>query len=175
MMMPACFHRFFLLAGAFLLVGCGGASKEADFKGKLVPVSGVVKIDGAPVAGVQIAFVPRSGIGGNPNEALVRIASGTTDSEGKYTLSTHPGGPATKKELEGYSGILPGKYSATFSLWVMPDGTPWEASSNQKQGPAVSGAVEKLPAKLGNPSTTPHSVEIKEGGNTSLNFDLTTK
>jgi len=43
------------------------------------------------------------------------------------------------------------------------------------QGPVLVGVVEKLPPKLGNPQTSGNPVEVKAGGDHSLDFKLKTK
>ncbi|MCA9003919.1 MAG: Ig-like domain-containing protein [Planctomycetaceae bacterium] len=66
---------FFKLTTAALLVCCMGCSGGGD-QVKLAPVSGVVTMDGKPLADVVVIFSPDKG---NPS-------SGRTDSSGKYTL-----------------------------------------------------------------------------------------
>lgn len=60
---------------AFLLPGCGGDSDVPE----LMPVTGVITFDGAPLAGADILFTPTSGQG--------RPASAVTSESGEYTLS----------------------------------------------------------------------------------------
>lgn len=158
-----------------IIAGCAPAAKPPTFLGKLVPVTGVVKIDGEPAAGVEVAFLPASGIGtqNNPNQGQRAVA--TTDEEGEYSLITPPGGTIDLQDLAKYEGALPGKYDATFSLWVMPDGTPWAATPDQKQGPMAAGATAKLPPQLADPRATPHKVDVKADGSNTFNFDLKTK
>lgn len=153
-------------------VGCGSYGTP-DFLGKLTPVEGIVKVNGKPMQGVQVTFVPYQGIRGNKADQSVRLATAVTDDNGKYSLMTPPGGAMQKSKPDLYAGILPGKYAATFSCWVLPDGKPWVAMGEKMdRGPVAMGAVEKLPAQLGNPLTTPHVVDIRESGNFSLDFNL---
>ncbi|MFO0926170.1 MAG: carboxypeptidase-like regulatory domain-containing protein [Gemmataceae bacterium] len=68
--------RFALLAAALalpLLIGCGGSSDMGK-------VSGKVTLDGAPLAGASLEFVPDNG----------RPSTGTTDASGAYTLQYSP-------------------------------------------------------------------------------------
>lgn len=164
-----------LVACGILLLsfaGCGSSGRP-DFLGKLTPVEGVIKVNGKPMQGVQVTFVPYQGIRGNKADQSVRLATAVTDDSGKYSLMTPPGGAIDKKKMDLYAGILPGKYAATFSCWVLPDGKPWSAAGEKMdRGPVAMGAVEKLPPQLGNPLTTPHVVDIKDTGNFSLDFDL---
>jgi hypothetical protein len=63
--------------GVFLLlcVATGGCNRSGL---NLAPVEGVVKLNGAPVEGAGVLFMPSSG----------PFATGTTDAEGKFTLTT---------------------------------------------------------------------------------------
>lgn len=60
-----------LVCALAVCVGC-------DRGPRLVPVSGVVLLDGQPVANAAVLFIPAEG----------RPAEGTTDAEGKFTLQT---------------------------------------------------------------------------------------
>src|SRR5690349_2430461 len=59
------------LAAAILLAGCGGARTS--------PVEGRVLVDGKPVAGASIQFVP---------QGKGRDATGETDKDGQFVMST---------------------------------------------------------------------------------------
>lgn len=171
----AALNRFCLwVLFAAVAVGCGKRVQQPTYTDQLVPVTGIVKVNGLPAEGVEVTLVPEMGGGGNSQGVPARLATGSTDGSGKYSLATPPSGPASARELARFQGALPGKYAATFHLWVAPDGKPWTPSGDLTQGPVVSGAVEKLPPHLGNPASTPYQVEIKSGPNT-LDFELKTK
>jgi hypothetical protein len=70
---------------AAFLTGCGGRGTT--------PVRGLVTLEGAPVAGATVLFMPDGGDGGRP-------ASGFTSSDGTFRLMTY-------RENDG---ALPGKY-----------------------------------------------------------------
>ncbi|HBE66912.1 MAG TPA: hypothetical protein DDW52_02055 [Planctomycetaceae bacterium] len=81
-----------LLLGTLLLfpltfAGCGDPGIGA------IPVSGTVTVDGTAMEGVMVVYTPADGSTG-------RAASGRTDAEGKYTLTT---------EING-DGAIPGEY-----------------------------------------------------------------
>ncbi len=61
-----------------MLIGCGGS----DDGPKLVPVSGVVSLDGKPLPGVGVSFQPDAAKG---NKSVL-VPSGTANAEGKYEL-----------------------------------------------------------------------------------------
>src|SRR3954471_13910998 len=72
----------------FFAVGCGSA--------KTTPVEGVVLLDGKPLAGASIQFVPQ-GAG--------RDATGETDKDGQFVMST----------FQSRDGMLPGNYKVVIS------------------------------------------------------------
>lgn len=67
------------LLASLLLAGCGSNN--------IVPVSGQVTLDGTPLSGVSLTFVPtaESGLGVGPGSMA------KTDAEGKFTLQTVKG------------------------------------------------------------------------------------
>ena len=165
-----------ILLGAMLSwAGCRASGGAAEFMDELVPVTGLVTVDGEPAEGVEVTFVPRQAIGGSTNHPKVQLATAVTDAEGNYSLATPQGGGASEEALAKLNGAVPGKYDATFHLWVLPDGSPDSASPEMTQGPVLVGVVEKLPPKLGNPQTSGNPVEVKAGGGNSLDFKLKTK
>src|SRR2546423_8011399 len=67
---------FFVVAVSF--AGCGGSEK-------IVPVSGVVKLNGQPLANAHVSFQPTAS-GNNPKAGVGSY--GVTDASGKYWLKT---------------------------------------------------------------------------------------
>jgi len=80
-----------LLLAAFFVAGCGS-------KAKTIPTSGVVTLDGEPLADARVTF--------NPLDASGRMAFGNTDSQGRFTLSTFKEG----------DGALAGQYRITVTI-----------------------------------------------------------
>ncbi|MBL8849356.1 MAG: hypothetical protein JNG89_06715 [Planctomycetaceae bacterium] len=91
-----------LLAVSVLLAGCGGSSGRP----RAVAVSGVLTLDGQPVKGARIRFVPVAEGG--------RTAIGDTDDTGKFTLAT----------FEPGDGIVPGEYDADVATNMAAPTTP---------------------------------------------------
>ncbi len=76
-----------------LSVGCGGNSGPTP-----VPVTGQILFQGKPVDDAHVTFHGRTDAGG-------RSASGKTDDQGKFTLTTYKSG----------DGAIPGEYTITVS------------------------------------------------------------
>ena len=80
---------------AVSLPGCGPSYPET------IPVSGTVTLDGQTIAGAAVVFTPEEG----------RQATGTTDSSGRFELSTFRLG----------DGALPGPHRVTVSKTTVGD------------------------------------------------------
>ena len=78
----------------------GCVEPESSKRSALVPVSGQVLLDGDPIAGAKVVFLPQQlfATGGK----LRRVAAGLTDEQGRFHLLT-----------AGQPGASPGKY------WVL--------------------------------------------------------
>jgi hypothetical protein len=132
-----------------LAVGC---SKRPNLPQQF-PVSGTIMLDGKPLAGAGIMFLPRGETRGNGAMAM-------TDPKGKYTLKTDHGGP----------GAPEGEYAVTISKVVNRDGTPYVPNPNV----AEAGERETLPGTYSNSMNTVLTATVPKGGNT-INFELKSK
>src|SRR5947209_14368837 len=81
-----------------LALGCGGSKKFA-------PVSGVVKLNGKPLAGATVGFEPEENDNG-PNQNPT-TSGGKTDDNGAYTLEA----------TTGEKGAVVGKHKVRISLY----------------------------------------------------------
>jgi len=137
-----------LLVGATLialiaaLTGCGNAD--------LGSVSGKVSLDGQPLPGAQVSFMPSKG--GGPS-------FGETDGEGNYTL-TH---------TSGSSGAVLGSH--TVSIVVEEEGE-YDDSGSDEQGRLriTKDKPGKVPARYN--EQTELTADVKAGENT---FDFSLK
>jgi hypothetical protein len=84
------------LMGLMLLPGCGGPS--------MAPVTGRVTFNGKPVGEASITFAPLPKSEGDKEPG--KAATGFTDAEGKYALSTY----------RNYDGALVGKHQVIVAL-----------------------------------------------------------
>jgi hypothetical protein len=98
--------KILLASGILLLAGCGGSDGP-----ELIDVSGVVTMDGSPLANASVGFLPLGeGVGGtSPSYAL-------TDEDGHYVL----------QYSLSRDGALPGKYKVQISSHQVadPDASP---------------------------------------------------
>lgn len=147
MMKYICFGLLTLTAFLVPVAGCGDGTNVA-----LVPASGIVTVAGQPTEGITVTLLRKSG------EGKQHFPSGQTDTAGKFTLRVSP----------TQSGAPVGEYTVLFEKWTLPDGSPIP----EDQSPIDSGAVNQIPERYNDPSTSPESVTIQEGGSENLSFDL---
>ena len=144
------FYRPLLAA---LLVCLAGCSQKNPNLPPQHPVSGVITLDGKPLTGAGVMFLPRGDTRGTG-------AMGMTDDAGKYTLKTDYGGP----------GAPEGEFGVTISKVVNRDGTPYVPNPDV----AEAGERETLPAIYSDSMKTTLSANVPKGGDT-INFDLKSK
>lgn len=134
------------------IAGCGGGGgKPVPKLADPVPVSGLVTLDGQPLADATIMFLPEL-------ESGFHGATGRTDSSGKYELTTDIGNGKTSK------GAIPGKYKVTVSKLIKPDGTPVPAGN--KEPPMNLGAHESIPFQFSALSQTRLVFDVAATGGT---------
>src|SRR5262245_60113171 len=137
------------------LYGCSSSdTKPAPDVGDTVAVSGIVEIDGKPLAGAVVYFRAES-------ERQFNGAYGATDSAGKYELKTDIGGGKTKP------GVPPGPYVVTVSKFVKPDGTSPPPGMNDPN--QMIGARESIPMAYSDRSSSRLKYDVPASGGT---FDI---
>jgi hypothetical protein len=129
--------------------GCGSS---AEFE--LVPVSGVVTLDGKPVPYTQVVFIPQgSGDKVNPGPS----SAATCDDQGRYQLKT----------VRGDDGAVVG----THSVRISSTGPPRPATVGDTDlGPPRKDA---FPAQYNVSSTL--TFDVPSSGTTEADFKLTTQ
>lgn len=139
--------RIYLLLPLILLAGCGPARTS--------PVTGVVLLDGQPLANASIQFVPAE---------AGRDATGTTNERGEFTMST----------FEPKDGVAPGSYKVVIS----PPAGAVDPTKYASAGDAMSAAAQARPAaqstfpkKYTNPTLTPFTQQVPIGKE-PLKFEL---
>jgi len=139
--MKSVFSTAVCVLGLTLCVGCGGGEEGPE----LGQVSGVVTLDGQPVASADVTFTPDQG----------RPSMGQTDDEGKYRL---------RYSAES-DGALPGMHSVSIS-------TQRDQTGGEGDQPLVPAQEERIPAKYN--EETELSREVSAGENT-IDFELTSE
>lgn len=139
-----------LAASVLPAPGCGGSDGDQP---ELVPVSGTVTLDGAPLKGAVVTFIPAGttkGVGG----------TGVTDESGRYEA----------KWRGGQSGLPVGEYRVTCAKMVMPDGSDVPADTDDATLMG-SGAKQLLPPRYSDSERTTLAATVAAGGGT-FDFDL---
>lgn len=151
-----------------LMYGCGTAKAPPvpQYKGDVVPVTGVIKMDGEPLADASVTLLFQ----GTPPEGFTG-SGGKTDSTGRFVIRS-PGG----KE-----GTPPGRYKVTISKYASRSGRPIQVSDNPEDGMDIvqlqlSGdLVEQIPARYSDPEKTELSLEVTSSGVNNLELNLKNK
>ena len=114
-------------ADAPFVLGCSGSLLARWFIPRLgrlnadlpdlVPVSGTVTLDGKPVSGVTVTFIPTGATGGG-------ASYGATDASGKYELKSNDGRP----------GAVAGEFKVACNKWVKADGSDFVGEQQRADG-----------------------------------------
>jgi len=129
--------RFIALSLLLLIVpGCGGQDRP-----KTVSVKGTVLYKGVALTDANVEFVPESG----------RPASGTTDANGEFTLTT----------FENNDGVIPGQHMITVQKLQKNEST--DPYAEQKS---------LIPTKYSQLRTTPLTQTVTDGENAPLKIEL---
>jgi hypothetical protein len=152
-----------LILVSLFLVGCGGGDGG---KPKLVPVQGTVIFKGAPVEGATVTFYA---------ETAPRPATGTTDAEGKFRLTTY----------DTNDGAIPGDHTISISKVSSSASSGPLTQENMKEKMARDMAAMKggkaaemkpetqLPARYADPKTSKESRKVVEGDANDFKIELT--
>jgi hypothetical protein len=150
---------------SFFVWGCSGGS--GGNIPRTAPVSGVVLLDGKPVDGAQVVFVPT----GSPGYG----AYATTDSQGRFQL----------KSSEDVSGAVPGKYLVQVtklvtrrggsSFLVKEDAEHALQAAGGSRAPEEGETVNVLPEKYASSKTSGIEVTVPKEGLTDLKIELSSQ
>jgi hypothetical protein len=122
-----------VLAG--ILSGCG--------QSETVTVTGTVMLNGQPAANAEVIFTPSKG----------RVASGSTDAAGRFTLST----------AKPNDGAVPGDHKVTVVEYYPPGKPP---------PMTVKGAPSRFPPEYADTSQTPLAAKVERGKTNDFTFDI---
>ena len=138
----------FVLTVPALMPGC------SDGKLKTYPVSGIVTMDGDPVADATVIFSP-------VKEGEGDAAVGKTDEKGEYKLQTSSG--------RADAGTTPGEYVVMIKKTVFSE-TGKVATDSSGRSTTEMSSESVLPPKYGAFSSPLKETVVK--GNNTFNFDL---
>jgi hypothetical protein len=136
-------------SAAFLILVLAGCGKGGPSH---VSVSGTVMLNGEPLSGALVTFIPTGSTPGIGAEAR-------TGPDGGYQLTDRRGKPGTE----------PGTYKVTIGKRLMPDGS--EVPPDDPTPPIRSPARESLPPNCSDRDRTELQVVVPEQGGT-LDFPL---
>jgi hypothetical protein len=144
------------IASAFVLLGLS-ASGCGSAGGGLVPVEGIVTLDGKPLADIQVMFdQPELG----PKENIGY--TGRTNTEGRFTLR-----PTGKDE----TGAPPGKYRVSLTTYVDPTAVAKPQSGVQQTTIFYPEAPPPPPERVPR-AYRQQSFEVPADGTDQANFDM---
>jgi hypothetical protein len=146
-------------ASASLVAGCGGSDVPTF---QLVPVSGTVKMNGAPLADAEVQF--HYDDTANPEKYFG--STGKTDPNGKYELMTN-----------AQKGCVEGKFKVVISKWADPQGNPIKddpaSGMDLEQLRQQGQAVQAVPANYTTVEQTPLTADVTAGKADGYDFELT--
>jgi hypothetical protein len=122
---------------AAVAIGCG--------QSPTVKVSGTVTLNGQPAENIEVTFLP---VGG-------RYATGVTDAQGRFELSTFKPG----------DGVMPGEQIVTLGEYYPPGQPPPMPRGNE---PLAS----RFPSIYSDTVKSPLRAQVERGGKNDFSFDV---
>lgn len=142
-----------VIVAAFTCLAAAGGCKPAANRPATAPVSGVVTLQGSPVAGATVSFQAADG---------TRSAVAITDAAGRYELTTFVRG----------DGAVPGDYTVTITKITQEAvGTPTGEKYEPPTGP-IPEPKNELPQKYATAGKSGLKATVASGKNTA-DFELT--
>jgi len=133
-------QRWVAIGGALVALVATGCGQSPTVK-----VTGTVTIKGEPAENVQVTFLPADG----------RPASGVTDAQGKFELSTF-----TQND-----GAIPGEQTVTLGEYYPPGKPPPMPRGNE---PLPS----RFPPSYSDTVNSPLKAKVERGGKNDFQFDV---
>lgn len=142
-----CRHTW--LAIVLFTLGCSGPSADPGGIPRLLPVQGVVTVDGQPLEGAVVTFLPTD------QQGSLTVAE--TNADGNYML-----------KYQGMPGTASGSYKVGISLIQTPEGKSMSlgAQTALSPPPGFDTAIERLPKKYSDLGLTVLTADVSERGGT---------
>jgi len=121
-------------------------------------VTGIVTLDGEPLDQATVVFHPPEG-----NQS----ASGRTDAQGKFTITTG--------SSEAGTGAQPGHYQISITKrGLSPEGERLEAEAMRigREFNSANYVISKIPSMYGNPATSGFEATVEKGQKNHFEFKL---
>jgi hypothetical protein len=160
----------FFVALTFIAGGMSGCGSGDVKSVKLAPVTGIVKYNGAPIAGVRVMFFPDKG----------PLAVAETDLEGKFTLKSGALAGCAVGPVKATVSVPEDSSSQSMSLNPSPK-TPEEFAENSKKMAEMTTKAQQaqqskgkslIPTKYKDASTSGLSYTVESGGLKDLTIEL---
>lgn len=126
----------------FTLAGCKHSGEL-----ETAPTSGLVRLDGKPLATGTVTFIPQRGL----------AATGTIGADGTFVLSTYSSG----------DGAIVGKNKV--AVWVI------RSDSNTSAGPEQKGSIMAIPPHYATAEGSGLEFEVMSGQSNNFTLDLNSK
>jgi hypothetical protein len=153
-----------VLLGACLAIGC---PKSGPARPKTYPVTGKVTLNGEAVEGATVSF-----------QAAKNSASGTTDANGIYKLTTFAAGDGAvpgqyKVAITKFEGGAPSGGAAAGSSGSASGELPADYKAPEEGGAQPAAPKNVLPSKYADANASGLTATVTEGQNTAKDFELT--
>lgn len=148
------------LAALSFVTGCAQQSTETPPIEGVVSAGGTITLDGKPLEGASVTFIPTGPA--QPNQAVAG-AFAITGPDGKYSLISGASSP----------GALPGTYRVVVSRMLKPDGSV--AHFTAEVSPEMlrsQGAKESIADEESNPTSSTLQATVPPAGSTALDFEV---
>ncbi len=128
---------------------------------KACKVTGVIKMDGEPIEGVSISFVPKT-------DGQGELAAGTSVAGGAYEIKTLSG--------DIVDGTVPGTYTVVLrKSEVLWDGKSWMHPAGGGEPVKSTTLKELLPKQYTSSATSPFTATVEKGKPNTFDFDIKSK
>jgi len=140
----------FVILGLFAVSGCKGPKVKG-----LVPVRGTIIFNDEPLEGASVGFTPKEFKAGD------RLATGKTDSQGRFELRTI-----------GELGVLPGEYVVVVIKNEISPGKQTPPIDSKPDRPKPVQVKSLIPKRYGDPKTSDLNVIVGQNGIRDLQLEI---